>query len=336
MTELLSCRLTIIYTGGTLGMTRSEHGLVPAPGLAQRFKTALRASSLYRHRVESIDWSLVENQPLLDSANIVPADWEALALQCQSLSGTDAIVIVHGTDTLAYSAGALAYFLQRSPVPVVITGAQNPLGFTPSDALDNLAGSMLAARDAEPGVWVYFHRQLMPAARAVKKDAISFTGFEAPRLRDDSPHQPPATIDWQPRPRKWQAIQVCSAHMVPGYRASHLRALVDCQPQALILALYGRGTLADSDTGLVETIDEAVKSGVIVVAVSQCYIGEIDFSIYATGTVLERVGVLNGGDMTLEAAYTKLMVLLRLGYSREQVRQLFTENITNEISIKQP
>lgn len=313
-------------------MCQSEQGLVPAPNLGQRLVSALRDSTLYRNRIQSLEWEVIELHPLLDSANMQPRDWETISTQCIEQEEVDALVVVHGTDTLAYSAGALAFLLQNIPVPVVITGAQKPLGFTPGDALDNLAGAMLAARDAESGVWVYFHRQMMPAARVVKKDAISFTAFDAPRLRDGVAHPPAISISPQPQLRSWSDIQVCTVHMAPGYQARHLRALLSCQPDAIILSLYGRGTLADHDQELVETIGQAVQKGVIAVAISQCYIGDIDFKVYATGAVLEQLGVLNGRDMTLEASYTKLMVLLRLGYSCDQIKQLYLQNIANEIT----
>jgi len=120
--------------------------------------------------------------------------------------------------------------------------------------------------------------------------------------------------------------------MVPGYRPSHLAALIATRPNAIILSLYGLGTFADHNKALLDALATAHKQGTIVVAISQCYIGYIDFSVYAAGAHLNQLGVLSGRDITLEAAYTKLMILFRLGYSTQQIKTLFEQNLSNEMS----
>jgi L-asparaginase len=313
-------------------MQAGEHGLVPAPDLAERVKVLLEASGKYKNQLDDIDWSLTESTPLLDSANIAPADWEHVAKQCLEYKQAEAIVIIHGTDTLAYTSSALAFLLQDIDIPVIVTGSQKPLLAPDSDALDNLIGAMLEARQAPPGVWVYFDHRLMRGVRAVKKDAIHFDGFDTPRLLQASKTGATEKITWQASPRDWDAIQITNVHMVPGYAARHLNALIKTRPDAIILSLYGLGTLADQNIALLEALHNAREQSIIVVAISQCYIGYVDFSVYATGRQLIELGVLSGRDITLEAAYTKLMVLFRLGYTIEQVKNLFEQNITNEMS----
>ncbi len=315
-------------------MRAGEHGLVPAPDLATRLKVLLDASSEYNKPLDAINWSLTETTPLLDSANIVPADWEAMAKLCLEHKQADAIIFVHGTDTLAYTSSALAFLLPTIDIPIIITGSQKPLEAPDSDALDNLAGAMLEAGRAKPGVWVYFDFRLMPGARVVKKDAIHFAGFDTPRLPASAEHGTTTRIDWQGSRRDWDSTEVAYVHMVPGYRPSHLTALIATRPDAIILSLYGLGTLADNNTALLDALGSAQKQGIIVVAISQCYIGNIDFSVYATGAQLARLGILSGRDITLEAAYTKLMILFRLGYSARQIRALFEQNLSNEMSNK--
>lgn len=315
-------------------MQAGDRGLVPASGLARRIAAMLGASSKYKNQLDDIDWSLTENTPLLDSANIVPADWEHMAKLCLEYKQADAIVVIHGTDTLAYTSSALAFMLQDIDIPVIVTGSQKPLQAPDSDALDNLIGAMLEARQVPPGVWVYFDHRLMSGVRAVKKDAIHFDGFDTPRLLQASKAGANEKITWQADPRDWDAIQIANVHMVPGYPARHLNALVETRPDAIILSLYGLGTLADQNLALLEVLHNACDQNIIVVAVSQCYIGYVDFSVYATGGQLAVLGVLSGRDITLEAAYTKLMVLFRLGYTIEQVKRLFERNINNEISEK--
>lgn len=306
--------------------------MVPATGLAARLNTMLEASGKYRNRLDDIAWSLTECTPLLDSANIQPTDWEQMAELCVEHQQADAVIIVHGTDTLAYTSSALAFLLQGIDVPVIVTGAQKPLEAQGSDALDNLAGALLEAQQAQPGVWVYFNRRLMPGARAVKKDAIGFAGFDAPRLSTSFAQGATTQIDWQANRRPWDSIAVSCVQMVPGYRSSHLRALLITRPDALVLSLYGLGTLADQNRSLLDELRAAQKQGIVVAAISQCYVGRVDFSAYATASKLARMGVLNGRDITLEAAYTKLMVLFRLGYPIRQIKALFGQNTCYEMS----
>jgi len=313
-------------------MQSGERGLVPSSGLARRVNTLLQASSKYQYQLDQVDWSLSECTPLLDSANMIPADWERLSSLCFEHKQADAIVIIHGTDTLAYTSSALVFLLQGIDIPVIITGSQKPLESSGSDALDNLAGAMLEAGQVKPGVWVYFDHRIMPGARVVKKDAISFAGFDTPRLSHTSPLCNNTRIDYQATPREWSSIQVVFTQMVPGYSAQHLNALINTRPDAIILSLYGRGTLADQNNDLLEALDTAQQLNIIVVAVSQCYIGGIDFSVYATGSQLTHLGVLSGRDITLEAAYTKLMVLFRLGYAGDQVKDLFEQVLDHEMS----
>ena len=328
-------RIKIIYTGGTLGMQESTRGLVPAPGLADRLNTQLEADSELRKQAARLQWHLVENKPLLDSANVIPENWESIAEQCRDAGTYQGVVIIHGTDTLAYTASALAFLLQHIEIPVILTGAQKPLGASSGDALLNLVGAMSAARKAEPGVWVFFHHQLMPAARVVKKDAISFQGFTAPRLTPSVLREPLSLthIEWQNHPRDWDRVKIATAQIIPGYCADQLGAIISTQPSAIILSLFGLGTLPDRNRAIVDALVEADERGIVLAAISQCYVGTIDFSVYATGAQLISIGVLSGRDMTLEAAYTKLLVLFRLGYSREAIRKLFVQNLAHEITI---
>jgi L-asparaginase len=330
----LPFKLHIIYTGGTLGMQAGEKGLVPASFLGARLKAVFAASGQYKNQLEMIDWSLTECTPLLDSANVAPTDWERMANQCLAHKQADAIILVHGTDTLAYTSCARAYLLKNIDIPIIIPGSQKPLEAPGSDALDNLAGAMLEAGQTAPGVWVYFDQRLMPGARVVKKDAIQFAGFDTPRLLGSPESNQPTQIGWQASPRDWGSIQVANIHMVPAYPAPHLDALLATQPHAIILSLYGLGTLCDQNTELLEALRNARKQGTILVAISQCYVGRIDFSAYATGAQLAQIGVLNGHDLTLEAAYTKLMILFRLGYSGRQTAELFEQNLSQEMSIQ--
>jgi len=330
----LKTKLKIIYTGGTLGMQQSEQGLVPARDLAERFTVALQNAADQADKLDAIQWSLIECQPLLDSANMQTSDWESMAAHCRQHQGYQGVVLVHGTDTLAYTASALAFLLADIQISVIITGAQHPLGTPGSDALDNLSGALLAATLAPNGVQVYFNQRLMPGARVVKKDALSLNGFDTPRYPPPSQPTPPLVeLCSQHEQRGWADIKIATVIMQPAYDAAQLAALINTHPGAIILCLYGVGTLPDANRELLLQLQRAHELGIVLVAVSQCYIGEIDFQRYATGRALKNIGVLSARDMTLEAAYSKLAVLFRLGYSVAQIRTLFVTIIANEMSI---
>lgn len=330
-------------------MQTSAQGLVPAGDLEPRFRQALANNHDITHQLQNISWSLIERSPLLDSANIVPADWESIARDCRRYGNMQGLVVVHGTDTLAYTASALAFFLHDFAIPVVITGAQYPLGTGAGDAVDNLSGALLAASNTPAGVWVYFHQQLMPASRVVKKDATSLNGFSAPRealcKQPPSLKMPPTNGPMlspvspgggslQSAPRNWPDIHIATVLIQPGYSARQFSALLQSKPDAIILSLYGIGTLADLNHPLLTLLEQAIRLDIVLVAVSQCYIGNIDFDVYRTGHALKKLGVLSAADMTLEAAYSKLAVLFRLGYSIADIRQLFVRPIANEMTIE--
>ena len=319
-------------------MIPGAHGLEPAGDLAMRFEQALNDIPGSRDQLNAVHWNFVEHQPLLDSANMQPADWESIANTCIGLLDADALIIIHGTDTMAYTASALAYLLGPISIPVLITGAQKPLSEKGSDALGNLLGAMIQARNLSVtqslhSVWVYFHQRLLPATRVVKKSALDFDGFDAPRTgRDSAPPSPPLKLHSASPARAWNDIRIVTVVMQPWYPAIQLRALTGTRPQAIILALYGLGTLADMNHDLLSALEEAQHQGIILIAISQCYIGSIDFDIYATGRKLAQLGILSGEDITLEAAYTKLLVLFRRGYSTDEIKQLFVRPIANDMS----
>ncbi len=314
-------------------MRAGKNGLEPAPDLAKRIQLAVNKLSDASRPPDAVSWSVVERQPLLDSANIRPADWESIAASCREQTDAQGIVIVHGTDTLAYTACALAYLLQDLSTPIIVTGSQKPLEAKDSDALDNLLGATEAATSAPRGIWVFFHGQLMPATRVVKKDALGLAGFTTPRIAitpADKTHK--VRVRWQSKPKPWGTIQIPVVHMTPGYDATYLASVIANAPNAIILSLYGVGTLADQNTALLDALNTAQRENIVVVAVTQCYIGRIDFSLYAAGGELSKLGVISGRDMTLEAAYTKLMVLFRMGYSNNEIKQLFTRAMAGELS----
>ena len=312
-------------------MQSGVQGLEPASDLERRIRAMSAKTPEETTRLKEIDWTLSEITPLLDSANITPADWQTMADTCFNNAQAEGIVIVHGTDTLAYSACALAYLLSGITIPVIITGSQKPLEARGSDALGNFNGALLAAASAPPGAWVYFDNRLLPAARTVKKNALAYDGFDAPKLLNDF-HPGSIVLNKQASPKPWETLNIPIAHLCPGFHAAQMLGFIDNKPQAVVLALYGLGTLANQNRALIDALQLAQQKDIVIVAVSQCYISRIDFTQYAAGAELEGLGVVSGLDMTLEAAYTKLMVLFHLGYSNTQIRRMLNQSIAGEIN----
>lgn len=327
----MSSVVKILYTGGTFGMQASEKGLVPSPDLQARVLKEIDSSAEYRSQLDSFAWDWAEQEPLLDSAQMTPHHWEAIQNDCLKAQNFDAIIIIHGTDTLSYTANALAFLLAGENLRIIITGSQIPLGMPGSDALGNFMGALRATKRIKSGVWVYFDQDVLPAVRTVKRDAIGKKGFAAPRLTNKNPYISTFSLSKQENQRRWRDISVSVLQMMPGLPNHHFDEILSGKPQAVILSLYGMGTLNSADQHLMKNITAAISQNIIVVAISQCYIGRVELDTYAAGSPLLDMGVLSAGDMTLEAAYCKLMVLFRLGYTVDEIKILFVRSILGEL-----
>ena len=220
---MTSSNILVLYTGGTIGMQASASGLAPAAG----FEARVRAQQ--GQQAERLpNWSFREQLPPIDSANMSQANWLAMvaAIRQGAQDGCDGVLVLHGTDTLAYSAAALSFLLLGLPVPVVLTGSMLPAGAANSDAWPNLFGAMQALHDGvAPGVHLYFNGALMHGARVSKLSSEAFDAFQVvPRQRQGTRlGELPAAIDFrQPR----QPVNLLSLPLVPGLRASHLHAAV--------------------------------------------------------------------------------------------------------------
>lgn len=321
-------KLLVLYTGGTIGMQASANGLAPASG----FEARLRAQQTEQHE-QLPTWVFRELLPLIDSANMSQANWLAMVAairQGVEQDGCDGVLVLHGTDTLAYSAAALSFLLLGLPVPVVLTGSMLPAGAEHSDAWPNLFGAMQALHlGIAPGVHLYFNGALMHGARVSKLSSDAFDAFQVvPRLRQgERLAELPAHIDFrQPR----QAVNLLSLPLVPSLRASHLRALLDSGVQSLLLECYGSGTGPSDNTELLDVLREAHGRGVVLAAISQCARGHVEFGVYAAGSQLASVGLISAGGMTREAALGKLFALLGAGLAQDEVERLFSLDLCGE------
>ncbi|MFS2125393.1 asparaginase [Pseudomonas sp. Pseusp97] len=320
--------LFVLYTGGTIGMLQTAEGLAPAGGFEARMREQLQGHGEIR-----LDWSFAELQPLLDSANMTQANWLAMRdaiVHAVEQGGHDGVLVLHGTDTLAYSAAALSFLLLGLDVPVVLTGSMQPMGAPDSDAPGNLLGALKALEGGvEPGVRLYFNGELMHGARVTKLRSDAFDAFAAlPRERNGERAQSlPAELSYrQPR----QPVNLAVLPLFPGLRAEHLSALLGSGVQALLLECFGSGTGPSDNEELLTALREAHARGVVLAAISQCPQGHVAFDVYAAGSRLRDAGLVSGGGMTREAALGKLFSLLGCGLPAAEVERLFGLDLCGE------
>lgn len=331
-------RVLILYNGGTIGMRPSEQGYAPQQGFLQEQMQALPA---LKH-AKMPHYDIIEQQPLIDSANMYPDRWWGLArLIAQHYDAYDGFVVLHGTDTMAYTTSALPFLLEGLQKPVIVTGSQIPLCEVRNDAQANLITSLLlAAYEPLPEVCLFFGGRLMRGCRAVKLDASGFMAFASPNYPLLGEAGIELEVYWE-RVRKTpeQALQirplahtnVSAVRLFPGISPSVLENMLQDPLQGLVLETYGAGNAPVSNPVFVRVLRQAVERGVVIVNCTQCLRGRVK-DVYATGAALAEIGVTSGLDMTTEAALAKLHYLLGLGLTSDGVRAQLTQNLRGELS----
>ncbi|TKJ80843.1 asparaginase [Pseudomonas sp. CFBP13509] len=319
--------LMVLYTGGTIGMQASANGLAPASGFEARMREQLANVSVPA-------WRFREMSPLIDSANMTPAYWQRLRTAVVEAvdDGCDAVLILHGTDTLAYSAAAMSFQLLGLPAPVVFTGSMLPAGVPDSDAWENVSGALLALGEGlAPGVHLYFHGALMAPTRCAKIRSFGRHPFAALQRNGGVAQAEalPAALDYR-QPKALANVGVLP--LVPGIAAAQLDALLGSGIQALVLECFGSGTGPSDNPEFLASLQRAEENGIVVVAITQCHEGGVELDVYEAGSRLRGVGVLSGGGMTREAIFGKLNALLGAGLSIAEVRRLVELDLCGELS----
>ena len=307
-------RICIIYTGGTIGMIPSERGYIPSSGA---FRQLLRAiPDLYWDAMP--EWDVVEFDPLLDSSDVAVREWNQMGRAiAERYDDYDGFVILHGTDTMAYSASALAFMLENLAKPVIFTGAQIPLGQIRTDGRDNIINSMLiAASGRVHEVCIYFNGLLLRGCRSVKRSSDQFEAFAAP---NDTPLAfagiqiqykrsalrpvPEGEFRFQPL----SELPIGVVKVFPGIQFAHFASLMTEKLRGVVLETFGAGNIPGAaQNALLPIIDRAYQNGTIIVVCSQCSQGTVSLGTYASSAALHEVGAVNGRDMTTEAAFAKL------------------------------
>lgn len=345
-------RVLIIYTGGTIGMQRTARGFAPAPGLLARELARMpqfqdpdgppntTPRSQWGTRIE---YRLVENAPILDSSNMGVEDWVALARQIQAnYDEYDAFVVLHGTDTMAYTASALSFMLGNLGKTVVLTGSQIPLVEYRSDALANLLGALTIAGHFDiPEVGLYFHEKLMRGNRTRKMDAAGLDAFHSNNLPPLARMGVGIDVGWhlvRPMPkaplivRPITELGVACMRVFPGLTAQTLDGFLRPPLRGVVLETYGTGNVPDDRPEFIEVLRAANERGIVVVNCTQCARGAVTDD-YVGGRALRDAGVVPGADLTPEAALTKLGYLLsRDNLGPAEVKQWMLTDLRGEIT----
>jgi L-asparaginase len=326
-------RLLLLLTGGTLLMTPSAAGKRSQISLdEEKVNRDLLAEVPSLGRIADLETRFLFH---MDSANMQPADWVTLAREVHgSLPGYDGVVVVHGTDTMAYTASALAMLLGPLPKPVVLTGSQRPLADVRTDARQNLEAAVLVATLPVPEVMIASGSRALRGARATKRDAWGFDAFDSPNLAplvelglgvEIAPHvRAPAALEaFDDRVDG----RVLAVRIFPGLDPSLVRGAVRAGVRGLVLEGYGTGNVP---MPLIPALAEARERGVPVVVVSQCLRGYVELSRYDGGAAAELEGAIGAGDMTVEAALAKLMIGLARHGAGDALREYFAASVVGE------
>ncbi|MFP1927191.1 asparaginase [Lonsdalea quercina] len=329
----------VAYTGGTIGMQHSAQGYIPVSGHLQQQLAQMPEF----HRPEMPSFTIHEYTPLIDSSDMTPEDWQIIANDIrQHYDDYDGFVILHGTDTMAFTASALSFMLENLAKPVIVTGSQIPLAELRSDGQTNLLNALyVAANHPINEVSLFFNNKLLRGNRTTKAHADGFDAFSSPNypvLLETGIHirrlssaplvestDPLIVHDITPQP-----IGVITIY--PGISADVVRNFLLQPVRALILRSYGVGN-APQNKAFLQELREASDRGIIVVNLTQCMSGCVNMEGYATGNALSQAGVISGFDMTVEATLTKLHYLLsREDLSPDDIRRLMQQDLRGELS----
>jgi L-asparaginase len=331
-------KVLIIYTGGTIGMMQEYRSrtLVPVD-----FKSITDEIPELSELNCKIDFH--SSHKPIDSSNVTPFLWEELATIIEkNYNKYDGFVILHGTDTMAYTASALSFMFKNLSKPVILTGSQLPLGVIRTDAKRNLITTIEIASAARvvPEICIYFNSQLFRGNRAEKFTSSKFDAFHSlnyPVLAEagvDIIYNDKVIL----KPGKKLSVtrgfstDVALIKIFPGMQPAIINSFINSKRlRGIILETFGSGN-APTNNKFITELSLAIKEGIIVLNISQCSGGSVEQGKYETSIQLKNIGVISGRDMTTEAAVTKLMFLLEKNYSADKTKKLLRDNLRGEIT----
>lgn len=336
--------ILVIYTGGTIGMIQDDEGQLVPFDFDNIKKNVPELNRLDYHL------DVISFHPLIDSSNMSPNDWKKIAeLISQSYTRYDGFVILHGSDTMAYTASALSYMFENLAKPIILTGSQLPIGEIRTDAKENLitALEIAASKNSDgsatvPEVCIYFDYHLFRGCRSTKVHADKFDAFKSPNY----PLLAEAGVDIKfneehINPMPHEALKVhtefsgtcASLKLFPGISQSFVHAILNTPNiDAVLLEGFGVGNTS-TEKWFVNALEDASARGLIFLDITQCGGGTVQLGRYETSKHLADLGVISGYDITYEAAITKLMFLLGKYKDPEAIKEQLSKNLRGEISI---
>ena len=338
--------ILLIYTGGTIGMKVDPTIQALKPFDFSQILAEVPELAKFACRIDSYTFD-----PLIDSSDVEPSLWTSLAGIIESqYDSYDGFVILHGTDTMAYSASVLSFMIEGLTKPVIFTGSQLPIGVPRTDGKENLisAVEIAAAKDKNghaivPEVCIYFDNMLMRGNRARKINSDNFRAFRSDNLPplaevginiryNTQLILRPDSWDLKPTFHKHLDTRVSILKMHPGITPDVVKHIL-CSPEtrAVIMETYGAGN-APSKEWFIDIVKEAASMGKILMNVTQCIAGSVNMDIYATGKSLKEAGVMNGYDSTVESALGKLFYLMGLFQDNLLVKSMLELDLRGEIS----
>ncbi len=335
--------ILIIYTGGTIGMIKDQESGVLKP---------FNFENIYEQIPDLKQFSCNLNfhcfEPLVDSSNINPDAWIKIAeVIKENYENHDGFVILHGSDTMAYTASALSFMLENLNKPVILTGSQLPLGFLRTDGKDNLIAAIQIAAASEdetplvPEVCIYFENELIRGNRAVKYNAENFNAFVSgnyPVLAEVGIY-----IKYNSEKIRKPNFKKLKIHkklepnvgllkLFPGITENFFNAIINnTGTKALVMETFGSGN-ATTEKWFIDSMKKAIDSGLIVLNVTQCITGSVNQGQYETSIELEKIGVISGKDISTEAAITKLMFLMGKETDSKKLISLLSKSLRGELS----
>ena len=328
-------KILIIYTGGTIGMDYTANGLEPIPGLFRSQLATLEPAN-------GVEIELIEYEQLIDSSDIRLEHWQRIIHDvADNYELYDGFVVIHGTDTMAYTASVLSFALRGLDKPVILTGSQLPLIHRRSDGWSNLIDALFAASRADLNeVAIAFNHKLLRGCRAQKVSTYRFFGFDS--VDEEPLAEFGININWFTK--RWlkstrfsfapvipEPAKILDLSMRPGFTTDFIiETLNNTELDAVVLQTYGSGNIPVHNQQLVNALKSAVDRGVIIVNITQVIEGRVSDD-YAS-SCLHDLGIVSGCDMTIEAALAKLLVLMSSKMSKANIKAALSENLVGELT----
>ena len=338
--------ILIIYTGGTIGMKQNPDSAALSPFDFSQILEEVPELKKFGYSIDSISFN-----PPMDSSDIDPEFWKSLAgLIKDNYDNYNGFVVLHGTDTMSYTASALSFMLDNLEKPVIFTGSQLPIGMLRTDGKENKISAIEIAAAVDenghalvPEVCIYFQNELYRGNRTTKFNAENFHAFISPNyplLAETGVHVK-YNLHEVERPLEWGKILVVNTKLdtnvvilkiFPGISRNTVESVLSIKGiKAVILETYGSGNAPTKDW-FINAISDAIKDGIIIFNVTQCQAGQVDMAAYSTGILLKESGVISGNDITTEAALAKLFFLIGQNYDFLTLNSYLQKNLRGEIS----